>query len=222
MSKSIVKKWIGPVKLPDPVELREFVEMVLRTMNGRGELHGPREDAFQWGALAVWEGVVLRRVQLQEGNRAYHFRAARLEILYQQKRAQVATSVYDRYARRAPIGHDPLVGCGYISDPDDPTGAVEVGGGAVPDARIAAAQERAARAGLAAVVKRHVESEGSRARRLLQIALGRDSDTPVGDAAWLGGGTVLEVNAALTRVGKRVRADKYAVRLRRKVAELAA
>lgn len=222
MSKSIVEKQGAPVKLPSAQELQEFVEMVLRTMEKRGELHGPREDAFQWAALAVWEGIVLRRVPLEPGNRAYHFRAARLKVLYQLRRAACPASVYDRYARRAPIGHDPLVGCGYVADPDEPGSAIEVSGGSAPDAQLAAVEERAARADLASRVLRCLDAETPRARQVVRVALGRDSDTPVGDAAWLTAGTVLEVNAALQRVGKRVKADPEAVELRRRVAELAA
>lgn len=197
--------------------------MVVRTMDKRGELHGPEDDALQWAALAVWEGVVRYGVPLVPGNRAWHFTAARLTVIYELRRAKNAASTYDRFTHKAAPGYARLVGCGYAADPDDPDGAIEVGGGASPEDRIAALQERAARADLLGEIRRHVSAEESeRARKMLRIAIDRDSDTPVGDAAWLAGVTVLEVNAALSRVGKRVREDKRAVELRRQIAELAA
>lgn len=220
MPKSIVRERARDVKPPEPKELEAFVRMVLRTMKGRGELFGDESDAFQWGALAVWEGVVLRGVGLE--NRAYHFTAARLKIIYQARRAQCAASVYDRYARQAPIGWAKMAGCGFQVDPDDPNGAIEIPGGASPAARREAIDEARARAEVFRVARKHVAAETPRARQALEIALQRDSDTPMGDAAWLTGIAVREVNAAIGRVRKRVQEDKAAVRARRRLAELAA
>lgn len=222
MSESMICEQYGPVKPPGSRELEEFARMVVRKMDKRGELHGPEDDALQWAALAVWEGVVKYGVPLIPGNRAWHFTAARLTVVYELRRAKNAASTYDRFTHKAAPGYARLVGCGYTADPDDPDGAIEVGGGSSPEDRIAALQERAARADLLGEIRRHVEAEEDRPRRLIGIALGRDSETPVGDAAWLGGATVLEVNAALSRVGKRVREDKHAVELRRQISELAA
>lgn len=209
MPKSIVREQRRPVKPPAPEELREFVQMVLRTMKRRGELHGNEEDAFQWAALAIWEGVVLRCVPLGPGTRAYHFRAARLRVIYQGRRAQSPVSVYDRFAREAPIGW---------ADPAD----LDVPGGHDPGARRKLEDERRASDDLAIRIYQHISAEGPRARGALRIALERDSDTPLADAAWLTGTTVLELNAALSRVGKRVRADEEAVQLRKIAVELSA
>lgn len=234
MSKSIVRARAGAVKPPESRELEEFVRMVLATMRARGELHGDEEDAFQWAALAVWEGVVLRGVPLCAGNRVYHFKAARLKVIYQGRRAACAASVYDRFAREAPVGYMPLIGCGHVAlkggksaardnaNVDPRSDPIDISGGDDPTARRAAADARAARAEVGRLVRSHLCALPERQRRGLEVALSRDSETPISDAAWITGNSSVGLSAALHRLGQRVRADRGAVRARRKLAELAA